>query len=150
MAIDKAVKQRILQLCQGEKFGVLATVEDEQPYTASIRFATTPDLDLIMIARSATKKAQVAERHPKVAFQIDNREIAKTDQAQFTRATFVGDLVTVPPEDSAYETLKQHYLAKIPEAEGFFKASDINLYRFKTRQIRFNSGFGKPTQELTP
>jgi nitroimidazol reductase NimA-like FMN-containing flavoprotein (pyridoxamine 5'-phosphate oxidase superfamily) len=150
MAVDVAVKQQIQQLCDGEKFGVLATVEDDQPYTASIRFATTPELDLVVIARAATKKAQVAGRHPKVAFQVDNREITKTDQARFTRATFIGDLISVPPEDGAYETLKQRYLNKIPEAEGFFKAPDINLYRFKTREIRFNSGFGKPTQELTP
>ncbi|HEX2171631.1 MAG TPA: pyridoxamine 5'-phosphate oxidase family protein [Dehalococcoidia bacterium] len=150
MALDRTVRQQIEDLCAGEKFGVLATVDDDQPYTASIRFATTPDLDLIVIARAATRKAQNAGHHPAVAFQVDNREITKSDQTQFTRVTFLGDLQQVTPESPEFEELKQQYLAKIPEAAGFFQAPDINLYRLKTRLIRFNSGFGKPTQELTP
>lgn len=148
--MDEATRQQIQNLCAGEKFGVLATVEDDQPYTASIRFATTDTLDVIVIARTATKKAEVAGKHPVVAFQVDNREVTKTDQAAFTRATFLGDLQLVSQDSSEFEALKSQYLAKIPEAEGFFKAADLNLYRLKTRRIRFNSGFGKPTQEYTP
>lgn len=147
--MDEATKQQIQNLCTGEKFGVLATVEDDQPYTASVRFATTDNLDLIMVARTTTKKAQVADQHPVVAFQVDNREVTKTDQSAFTRATFLGELQMVPKDGGEFETLKSRYLAKIPEAEGFFNAADLNLYRLKSRRIRFNSGFGKPTQEVT-
>lgn len=147
--IDQAVRQQIIDLCAGEKFGVLATVEDDQPYTASIRFALTPELDLIVIARSATKKAQNAGHHPAVAFQVDNREVAKTNQAAFTRASFLGDLWLLAADSPDFEPLKRLYLAKLPESEGFFKNPDVNVYWLNTKLIRFNAGSGKPTQELT-
>lgn len=150
MAIDEAVRQQIQALCDGEKFGVLATVDDDQPYTASIRFATTADLHVIVIARATTRKAVTARHHPTVAFQVDNRGVATVDQSRFTRAAFLGTLQPIPPEHPEFEPLKRQYLAKIPEAEGFFKSPEINLYRLHTRQIRFNSGFGRPTIEVTP
>lgn len=147
--MDEVVRRQIEDLCDREKFGVLATIDDGQPYTASIRFAMTPELDLIVIARSATRKAQNAGRHAAVAFQVDNRAVTATDQAAFARASFLGDLRPVPPDSPDFETFKQRYLAKLPESEGFFKNPDVNLYLLNTKVIRFNAGFGKPTQEVT-
>jgi hypothetical protein len=137
---------------QQHKFGVLATSMDGEIHLSSIRYALTPRLDVALIYRAATLKSANLAKLPRAAFQIDNRSVGSEPQdvASFVRATFAGAVEVLQPGSKEFEEVKSLYLKKIPEAEPFFKAPDIQLCLLRASQIRYNKGAGKPTEVLTP
>jgi len=134
------------------KFGVLATTMDGEIHLSSIRFALTSRMDVAIIYRAATLKSANIAKVPRAAFQLDNRQAgsAPQDATSFVRATFIGPVEPLNAGSAEFEEVKAMYLRKIPEAEPFFKAPDIQLCLLRSAQIRFNKGVGKPTEVLTP
>ncbi len=152
MQVTEEHIEALMGVDKEHKFGVLATTMDGDIHLSSIRYALTPRADVALIYRAATLKSSNLAKVARAAFQVDNRQAGAgpQDAASFVRATFSGPVEALQPGSAEFEEVKALYLSKIPEAEPFFKAPDIQLCVLRSAQIRFSKGVGKPTEVLTP
>lgn len=68
------LRKRIMQLLRTQRFAVLSTQGNAQPYASLIGFAVSPDLQYFFFSTpKTTRKYRLLKRWKKVALQIDNR-----------------------------------------------------------------------------
>jgi nitroimidazol reductase NimA-like FMN-containing flavoprotein (pyridoxamine 5'-phosphate oxidase superfamily) len=111
-----------------QRFAVLATHKDGQPYTHLVAFVATKDMkDLIFVTPRATRKFANMMTDPRVALMIDNRKNKSADINDATAVSAMGIAEEVSGADK--ETLLPLYISKHPYLEAFAKASSCALVR---------------------
>lgn len=97
---DSPLKPILSELFEAQRFAVLATHENGQPYTSLMAFAATPDLKALIVATERnTRKYANLSADSRVSFLIDQRpasESALIEQA--IAVTVLGRATEVPPE----------------------------------------------------
>ncbi|MGM0599393.1 MAG: pyridoxamine 5'-phosphate oxidase family protein [Candidatus Rifleibacteriota bacterium] len=74
-----------------QKTGILATIDNDKPYTSVVGFATTPDIkELYFGTPEATLKYQNILSNPNVAMLIDNRQNLGSDFSNAAALTVMG------------------------------------------------------------
>jgi nitroimidazol reductase NimA-like FMN-containing flavoprotein (pyridoxamine 5'-phosphate oxidase superfamily) len=111
-------KSRLSELFGAQRFGVLSTCGQGQPYANLVAYAATPDLkEILFITPRETRKYLNLQEIPRAALLVDNRANAVTDFDQAVAVTAVGDVAEVP-EAVRQERLGQ-YLRTHPNLEQF-------------------------------
>jgi nitroimidazol reductase NimA-like FMN-containing flavoprotein (pyridoxamine 5'-phosphate oxidase superfamily) len=128
------VQKAVRGLFETQAFGVLATRDVEQPYTALVAFSATRDMRRLLFAteRSTTKFANV-KQHPHVSMLIDNRTNHPRDFSQATAVTVLGEASEVP--NSHRDGLLQLHIIKHPYLEAFIRAPSSALMELSIHKI---------------
>ena len=90
----------IRQLFEHQRFAVIATEMNQQPYTHLVAFASTPDLrNIVFATKRGTQKYLNISKNEHVAILIDNRENTPSD---------LSDAMTINAQGIAKETKDQN------------------------------------------
>ncbi|MBN2282691.1 MAG: pyridoxamine 5'-phosphate oxidase family protein [Deltaproteobacteria bacterium] len=118
MMDSKTVRRTIEELLARQRFGVLATQSDGNPFTSLVSFAVTGDLRRIifMTSRGTAKYANMM-RSERVSMLIDSRSNRESDIRDAVAVTVTGKAREVDKDDQEY--LKEIYLNKHPYLKGF-------------------------------
>jgi heme iron utilization protein len=103
-----------------QRFAVLATQSDEQPYTNLVAFAEFGDLrNILFVTSRNTRKYANAQASNKVALLVDSRKNQASDLCNAVAITALGTVAEVGADDK--EILSQIYLAKHPQLKEFIQ-----------------------------
>jgi general stress protein 26 len=114
---EKKLKNLIQQLLEHQRFAVIATETNQQPYTNLVAFASTSDLRVFVFAtKRNTKKYLNINENNRIAILIDNRENTPTD---LTNAITITALGTAREVQDRIEEYRDLILQKHPDLLGF-------------------------------
>lgn len=118
--------QTLRRLMAGQRFGVLATEGQGQPYANLVAFATGDDLRRIFLAtpRDSAKHRNMTA-NPRVALLVDDRPKRGEGVAEAGAATIIGAVAEVPEAQRA--AARRLYLARHPELNVFLDSPDTVL-----------------------
>lgn len=125
--IEKKTEDSIRELCQEEKFAVLATEGKSQPYASLVSFVTSLDLKYIAFATSKhTRKYSLLEENKRVAFVIDNRgeKSNRIDYISSITVTGKSKILTDPEEEKKWKELLTD---KHPYLSDFVKSPEVAI-----------------------
>lgn len=111
----------IKNLFDSEKFGVLSTQKDGQPYASLLAFASADDLKkLFFLTPANTRKYENLTANPKVAMLVTNSRNQAENLYDAVAVTAVG--TAFPAEDDEKDDLLDIFLKRHPALKDF--ASD--------------------------
>lgn len=114
-----------------QKFGVLATLMGEYPYTGAVTFAAPPDAKYIIFATPRhTRKYTNLKAHPKASIFVSNAANQIDDISGAIGITAVGDAMELhhTPGNQQYYDLLQN---KHPYLKGFIDSDSTALFVLK-------------------
>ena len=117
---DKGLLRKIVA---NQRFGVLATLNNQQPYSNLVAFAASADLRHIVFAtNSNTQKYRNILSNNKVALLIDNRSNIRSDFAKGLAITALGIASEIKGDRN--EKLVQLYLERHESLADFLMRQD--------------------------
>jgi nitroimidazol reductase NimA-like FMN-containing flavoprotein (pyridoxamine 5'-phosphate oxidase superfamily) len=145
---NEVSSQMLHELFAAQKSAVLATTENGQPYLSLMAFATTSDLQYLLVATyRATRKYRNIEADPRVALLVDNRANQPTDTEQAMAVTALGAAKEVGAAEK--DRFLQIYLAKHPHLEKFVTSPECALIEVEVERYFVVSNF-QEIRELVP
>jgi len=110
-------KQKLFRrLCTQQRFAVVATQSDIEPYTSLVAFSATKDLSCLIFATlRQTRKFINIKKNPKISMLIDTRENLSSDVKNAIAITVVGTAYEIKEDTQRIIDilLKKHpYLAE--------------------------------------
>jgi heme iron utilization protein len=119
-------KELLNQILQKQRFAVLATLNNEQPYTNLVAFAVSEDLKYFLFATNRnTWKYRNIITNNKIALLIDNRSNSQLDFSQALAVTVIGTATELTGKQR--DELVQSYLNKHPSLEEFLNKPDTAI-----------------------
>lgn len=116
---EKDLRRRIQQLFEHQRFAVIATQNNQQPYTHLVAFTSTSDLRVIVFAtKRDTQKYHNINENEHIAVLIDNRENTPADLSDAVTVTALGTAKEVKDRNEEYKKL---LLKKHPDLSLFLK-----------------------------
>ncbi len=132
-------------LFSSQYLGVLATQNNEQPYTSLVLFAATDDMKhLLFVTSQETRKYSNLKAGPRVAMLIDSRTNQVDDILNAMAVTATGNAVEVNKNDC--KDLTNLFLAKHPHLEEFVKAPSTSLIKLTVNCYYIVKTFQKATE----
>lgn len=145
---NEVSSQMLQELFAAQRSAVLATTENGQPYLSLMAFATTIDLQYLLVATyRATRKYRNIEADPRVALLVDNRTNQPTDTEQAMAVTALGAAKEVGAAEK--DRFLQIYLAKHPHLEKFVTSPKCALIEVEVERYFVVSNF-QEIRELVP
>jgi nitroimidazol reductase NimA-like FMN-containing flavoprotein (pyridoxamine 5'-phosphate oxidase superfamily) len=127
-------------LLDSQRFAVLATHGEGQPYASLMAFAATSDLkELIFATERHTRKYANLCSDARTAVLVDSRSNRSSDIQNAVAVTVIGRAEEV--EGDKRDHLLRIYLAKHPDLEGFATSPSCALVRVKVESYRVVSRF---------
>lgn len=124
------VKEYVSEIIQSNRFAVLATISEDQPYTSLIAVtATDGHLKLIFATYRNTRKYNNLIRNGKVSILFENRDTKNPDLPERTVLTALGQAEEVNTSDSEVEL--QLHVKRHPELESFLLSTDCAIFLVK-------------------
>ena len=115
-------------LCASQKFAVLATQSNEQPYCNLIAFSVSDDLrQLFFVTSRKTSKYGNLKNNSRVSLLFDSRSNTAEDIEMAIVATAIGNAAEVTPE--LEESLRAHHIEKHPSLEQFVRSPECAMFR---------------------
>jgi heme iron utilization protein len=134
------LKTRIDRLFNAQLQGVLATQQQEQPYTSLMAFAHTPDLRYLVFATYRdTQKHTNLLLNSAVSLLIDDRSNDPADYQHAVAISVCGCAQAVPDDERV--AFLAIFLAKHPTLRDFVSAPDCVLLRVAVSCYRVVSQF---------
>jgi len=133
------------QLLQQHRWAALATLDKEKhPEASMVAYAIDEEkgnvyLHLSTLAGHTRNLAQ----HPQASLVISQADDGAGDPQQLPRATLTGHVSVLGRESADYESARQLYLYRLPDAEPLFSFGDFRLFCFHIEKIRFVGGFAQ-------
>jgi hypothetical protein len=128
-ATDPALPERIRTMVEAERFAVLSTQGEGQPYASLIAFAMSADLSTAVFATPiTTRKYHLLVECDRVALLVDSRSQGEKDMMQIEAFTATGrakQLQAGPDWDCWAELL----IAKHPQLASFVHSPTSGLFR---------------------
>jgi len=135
------IRDKILELGEGQLFGILCTQSNEQPYGSMIGFALSSDLkNAVFATPKATRKYQNLINCHNVALVVNNREKHPSDLMKIQAFTATGKAEEIFNYDlqSSWAKLlinKQSYLG------AFLESPTTALFRIKITRYFYVCSF---------
>lgn len=121
--------EKLEDLLQNQRFAVIATQGEREPYTNLVAFIHSKDLKQIIFATSKnTKKYDNIIKNSKMSMLIDNRGNKPDDIKKTMAVTAVGTADELKHDYNFYKNL---YLKKHPYLKDFINLHDTVLINFK-------------------
>ncbi len=123
MSNSSDLRQTLKDMLAAQRFCVLATQGQGQPYGSLVAFAVTDDLKQLVFATSRdTRKFSNLRSDPRVALVIDSRSNSDTDLKDAVAVTALG--LAQETAGVERERLASVYLAKHPGLAEFIHSAD--------------------------
>ena len=133
------IKDYIREVIQINRFAVLATAFDSQPYASFIAVTATEGyLKLIFATYRNTRKYNNLITNRKVSILFENRETNHPDNPQITVLTAIGQAEEMNIINSNVEL--QSHLLRHPELESFLLSPDCALFQVKVNAYQVVGG----------
>jgi nitroimidazol reductase NimA-like FMN-containing flavoprotein (pyridoxamine 5'-phosphate oxidase superfamily) len=142
---SQRLEDHLKALFASQRFAVLATQKDGQPYTNLVAFAATEDLKhLLFVTPRATRKFANLADDAQVAMMIDNRHNKTSDlhDAMAVMAIGVAEEVVNPER----EALLRLYISKHPSLETFAEAPSCALLKISVEKYDVARKFQNVTE----
>ena len=140
--------QLLQELFAAQRSAVLGTTENGQPYLSLMAFATTSDLQYLLVATyRGTRKYRNIEADPRVALLVDNRSNQPSDTEQSLAVTALGQAKEVGATEK--NRFLKIYLAKHPHLEKFVRSPECALIKVKVERYLVVSNF-QEIREVLP
>jgi len=134
------IKDQLKKLLKAQRFAVLSTHSDQQPYASLVAFAATNDLrELVFVTGSDSRKYKNLIADSRAAMMIDNRTNKKSDIQNAVAATACG-FANVIDKTSSQDLIKL-YLAKHPDLEQFMISSNSVVISLSIKKYYFVAQF---------
>lgn len=115
---EKDLRKQILEVFEHQRFAVIATERNGQPYTHLVAFSFTPDLRTLLFAtRRDTQKYLNIMENAYVSVLIDNRENTPSDLSEAITVNAQGMATKTTDLNKEYHRL---LLEKHPGLSSFF------------------------------
>jgi len=138
-------RQRLRRLLHTSRWAALATVRNDQPLASWVAFAAEEDFGgfILHLSRLALHTRYLLD-NPRAALALSEPDSsAQADPQLLARVSLQGQVTFVARDVLGYDSARQLYLARLPEATVQFGLGDFGLYRFVVESGRFVSGFGR-------
>lgn len=124
---SESVQNKLKIFNETEYFAVLATQNNNVPYTSLVAYAITPDLKRLLFSTTkGTRKYKNMLSSERVSLLIDNRSSGNKALMETEAITILG-LAHPARRGVAWDDYAKIFLAKHPDFEGFIKAPTTAL-----------------------
>jgi nitroimidazol reductase NimA-like FMN-containing flavoprotein (pyridoxamine 5'-phosphate oxidase superfamily) len=145
---SRGLKGLLKALFATQRFAVLATQKNGQPYTNLVAFAATDDLKhLLFVTPRATRKFANLANDAQVAMMIDNRHNKTSDLHDAMAVMAIGMAEEVL--SSQKEALLRLYIAKHPSLEAFAESPSCALLKISVEKYDIARKFQNVTELKT-
>lgn len=124
-----------------QKFGVLATLMREYPYTSAVMFAAPPDAKYMVFATPRnTRKYVNLKKHPKASIFVNDAANRTSDVSEAIGITALGDATELfnTPENQQYlEILRR----KHPSMQQFIDSPDTAIFMLNIHKYYIVNNF---------
>jgi putative heme iron utilization protein len=144
MERDEALQQ-LHRLISEQRWAALATVDSKgHPQASMVAYVPEPGFTgvLLHLSRLSAHTGRLLET-PWASLAISEPDNAQRDPQTLARVSISGPTRPIVPQSEAYAAGKQHYLARLPDAEQLFGFGDFMLLRLQPQALRFVGGFGR-------
>ena len=125
---QSGIEQKIKELLQSQKFAVLATQSDGQPYCNLVAFAETGDCKSIIFATSRnTSKYRNLIRDNRVSVLIDNRTNQVSDLGDAMALDLMGNASEITQDNIGY--YGDLFKGKHPALSDFVNTAENALFK---------------------
>ncbi len=132
MTESDTIAERLRQLFQTQRLGVLASQNEGQPHTSLIAFAATADLrHLVFATTKATRKYANLQADARVALLVDNRSNRDADFHEAMAVTAYGRALELSGDER--DGYLELYLGKHPHLREFANAPSCALVAVAVR-----------------
>jgi len=143
MPYTKDTNSALNKLLNSQKFGVLATQGQGQPYASLVAFVASDDFKFLAFAtQRGTRKYSNMTFEPRAAILIDNRKNTAKDISSAAAVTAVGQVRKVNKTNPLCSLL----LAKHPDITDFIKSKDCAIMCLDVSSYYFVDHFQKVTE----
>ena len=128
MRNTEEMSELVRNLLASQRFAVLATESEGQPYSNLVAFAEADNLrSLLFVTGRDTKKYSNTIASKRVAVLVDNRTNQPSDLDKAVAVTALGTIEEVSTDNRGY--LSAIYLSKHPQLEDFLRKPSNALMR---------------------
>ena len=128
MGTRTETKGLLRRIMETQRFAVLATLNNQQPYSNLVAFAVSEDLRQIIFATERnTQKYRNIQANDRVALLIDNRSNNQSDFTEALAITVLGTASELKGDRS--KKLVQSYLDRHPSLGEFLQRPDTAVIR---------------------
>ena len=128
MGNTEETSEVVRNLLASQRFAVLATQSEGQPYSNLVAFAEADNLrSLLFVTGRDTKKYSNTIASKRVAILVDNRTNRPSDLDKAVAVTALGTIEEVSTDNRGY--LSAIYLSKHPQLEDFLRKPSNALMR---------------------
>jgi nitroimidazol reductase NimA-like FMN-containing flavoprotein (pyridoxamine 5'-phosphate oxidase superfamily) len=125
----RSAAERIRTLLTEQRYAVLCTQSQEQPYGSLVTHAASEDLKSVVFSTPiTTRKYRLLRECAHVALLIDSRSSSSADVMEIEAVTITGHAHEVEP-GAEFEHWAGLLAARHPHLEGFIKAESSALFR---------------------
>jgi uncharacterized protein YhbP (UPF0306 family) len=147
---DLEVEALIRALLETERFAVLCTQGEGQPYGSVVAFAFGPDLRSFAFATPvATRKFRLLSECERVALVVDNRGRFPEDMMKVEAITATGRAHQLEP-GAEFESWAGRLTARHPYLKAFVKAPSTALFRVDVVRFLHVTRFQEVRQWIPP
>jgi hypothetical protein len=126
---DLSLPERICRLFEKERFAVLSTQGEGQPYASLVAFATSADLSTAVFATPiTTRKYHLLLACSRVALLVDSRSQGEGDMMKIEAFTATGKATSVEP-GAERDRWARLLIERHPQLESFVQSPTIALFR---------------------
>jgi general stress protein 26 len=128
MSTPSETKELLMQIMEAQRFAVLATMSNQQPYSNLVAFAVSDDLrQIVFTTNRDTQKYRNILSNNKITLLIDNRCNSLSDFTRALAITVLGVASELNGDNS--DKLVQSYLYKHPSLGEFLQRPDIAIIK---------------------
>jgi len=139
------VRGLLARLLAAERFAVLATQREGQPYANLVAFAASEDLStLFFVTPRATRKVENLRRDPRVALLVADSRNRAADLAAAAAATGIGEAREL--KGAARAEALARFLARHPALEEFARAPTCAAFAVRIRRYLLVRRFQEVTE----
>jgi heme iron utilization protein len=140
MSSSEDVAIVIKSFLEPQRFAVLATDDQGQPYLFLMAFVATSDLkNIVLLTERDTHKYAHLKSNRHVALLIDDRENSGADTQSAVVITVIGEAEEVGGEEG--KCLKELYLARHPYLDEFAQSPSCAIVRVRVRSYQVVRNF---------
>jgi len=141
----RALRQRLTDLFQSQRLGVLSTHSAGQPYGSLIAFSATGDLKKFYFATpNTTRKFSNLKADPRVSILVNSSNNADADFHEAIAVTMVGDAAEIASSDQSAGMAD--FLGKHPYLEDFVRSPTTAFVEVSVRSYYMVQNFQKVTE----
>jgi heme iron utilization protein len=135
MSSSEDVMKVIKSLLESQRFAVLATNDQEQPYLFLMAFAAADDLKkIVFVTERNTHKYIYLKSNQRVALLMDDRENRGSDTRDAVAITVLGEADEVEGNEANH--LRDLYLARHPYLTEFAQSPSCAIMRVRVKSYQ--------------